>query len=138
MSAERIRKIRDRRRTQNSSLFDRRFDERRLSLRSFRSVENSSRNFLNEFFLVIFHQMKRSCAQRLAEAIRQNKTDVIFRPDEQILNETFYIDCPLRTSQTICWKTPIATRHLGQHLTGIHKLDRNERRKVLASLRKSS
>lgn len=82
--------------------------------------------------------MKRSCAQRLAEAIVRNKTDPIFLPDENILNETFYVQCPLRNPQAICWKTPISTRHMGQHLSGIHKIDRTERRKIMQELRKSS
>ena len=79
--------------------------------------------------------MKRSCAQRLAEAIVKKRSDAIFRPDEQLLNETFYVQCPLREPKSICWKSPISTRHMGQHLTGIHKLDRTERRKIMATLR---
>jgi hypothetical protein len=30
--------------------------------------------------------MKRSCAQRLAEAIVKNKSEPVFRPDEQLLS----------------------------------------------------
>jgi hypothetical protein len=85
---------------------------------------------------VVYHQMKRSCAQRLAEAIVKNKTEPVFRSDEQLLNETFYVQCPLRHSKSICWKSPISTRHMGQHLTGIHKLDRAARRQIMLALRK--
>jgi hypothetical protein len=85
---------------------------------------------------VVYHQMKRSCAQRLAEAIVRNKTDSVFHPDEQLLNETFYVQCPLRHPKVICWKSPISTRHMGQHLTGIHKLDRAERRQIMMAIRK--
>jgi hypothetical protein len=80
--------------------------------------------------------MKRSCAQRLAEAIVKNKIEPVFRPDEQLLNETFYVQCPLRHPKSICWKSPISTRHMGQHLTGIHKLDRTARRQIMLALRK--
>jgi len=80
--------------------------------------------------------MKRSCAQRLAEAIVKNKTEPVFRPDEQLLNDTFYVQCPLRHPKAICWKSPISTRHMGQHLTGIHKLDRTARRQIMIALRK--
>lgn len=80
--------------------------------------------------------MKRSCAQRLAEAIVKNKSEPVFRPDEQLLNDTFYVQCPLRHPQAICWKSPISTRHMGQHLTGIHKLDRAARRQIMIALRK--
>ncbi|CAF4484375.1 unnamed protein product [Rotaria magnacalcarata] len=80
--------------------------------------------------------MKRSCAQRLAEAIVKNKTEPVFRPDEQLLNDTFYIQCPLRHSKAICWKSPISSRHMGQHLTGIHKLDEAARRQIMMALRK--
>lgn len=86
---------------------------------------------------VVYHQMKRSCAQRLAEAIVKNKNELVFRPDEQLLNETFYVQCPLRHPKAICWKSPISTRHMGQHLTGIHKLDRAARRQIMLALRKS-
>jgi len=82
--------------------------------------------------------MKRSCAQRLAEAIVKNKLEPVFRPDEQLLNETFYVQCPLRHPKAICWKSPISTRHMGQHLTGIHKLDRTARRQIMMALRKPS
>ena len=82
--------------------------------------------------------MKRSCAQRLAEAIVRNKIEPVFRPDEQLLNETFYVQCPLRNPKAICWKSPISTRHMGQHLTGIHKLDRAARRQIMLALRKPS
>ncbi|CAF0970597.1 unnamed protein product [Adineta steineri] len=85
---------------------------------------------------VVYHQMKRSCAQRLAEAIVKNKTEQVFRPDEQLLNDTFYVECPLRHPKAICWKSPISTRHMGQHLTGIHKLDRIARRQIMMALRK--
>ncbi|CAF1558932.1 unnamed protein product [Rotaria magnacalcarata] len=85
---------------------------------------------------VVYHQMKRSCAQRLAEAIVKNKTEPVFRPDEQLLNDTFYIQCPLRHSKAICWKSPISSRHMGQHLTGIHKLDEAARRQIMMALRK--
>jgi len=87
---------------------------------------------------VVYHQMKRSCAQRLAEAIVKNKLEPVFRPDEQLLNETFYVQCPLRHPKAICWKSPISTRHMGQHLTGIHKLDRTARRQIMMALRKPS
>jgi hypothetical protein len=80
--------------------------------------------------------MKRSCAQRLAEAIVKNKTEEVFRSDEQLLNDTFYVQCPLRHPKAICWKSPISTRHMGQHLTGIHKLDRTARRQIMMALRK--
>ena len=80
--------------------------------------------------------MKRSCAQRLAEAIVKKKSEAVFRADEQLLNETFYVQCPLRNPKAICWKSPISSRHMGQHLTGIHKLDRTERRQIMAALRK--
>lgn len=80
--------------------------------------------------------MKRSCAQRLAEAIVKNKTEPVFRPDEQLLNDTFYIQCPLRHPKAICWKSPISSRHMGQHLTGIHKLDEPARRQIMMALRK--
>jgi hypothetical protein len=80
--------------------------------------------------------MKRSCAQRLAEAIVKNKIEPVFRPDEQLLNDTFYVQCPLRHPKAICWKSPISTRHMGQHLTGIHKLDRIARRQIMITLRK--
>jgi hypothetical protein len=79
--------------------------------------------------------MKRSCAQRLAEAIVKNKTEPVFHPDEQLLNDTFYVQCPLRQPKAICWKSPISTRHMGQHLTGIHKLDRTARRQIMIALR---
>ncbi|CAF0809651.1 unnamed protein product [Rotaria sordida] len=85
---------------------------------------------------VVYHQMKRSCAQRLAEAIVKNKTEPVFRPDEQLLNDTFYIQCPLRHPKAICWKSPISSRHMGQHLTGIHKLDGIARRQIMMTLRK--
>ncbi|UJR23308.1 hypothetical protein I4U23_026323 [Adineta vaga] len=85
---------------------------------------------------VVYHQMKRSCAQRLAEAIVKNKTEPVFRPDEELLNDTFYVQCPLRHPKAICWKSPISTRHMGQHLTGIHKLDRAARRQIMLTLRK--
>jgi hypothetical protein len=88
------------------------------------------------FFSVVYHQMKRSCAQRLAEAIVKNRSGPIFRTDEKILNETFYVECPLRHPKAICWKSPISTRHMGQHLSGIHKLTPSERRQIMASLRK--
>ncbi|CAF1155334.1 unnamed protein product [Adineta ricciae] len=85
---------------------------------------------------VVYHQMKRSCAQRLAEAIVKNKVEQVFRPDEELLNDTFYVQCPLRHPKSICWKSPISTRHMGQHLTGIHKLDRAARRQIMLTLRK--
>ena len=80
--------------------------------------------------------MKRSCAQRLAEAIVKNKTEPIFHPGEQLLNDTFYVQCPLRHPKAICWKSPISSRHMGQHLTGIHKLDQTTRRYIMMTLRK--
>jgi hypothetical protein len=80
--------------------------------------------------------MKRSCAQRLAEAIVRNKTEPVFHPDEQLLNDAFYIECPLRHPKAICWNSPISTRHMGQHLTGIHKLNRTARHQVMKTLRK--
>jgi hypothetical protein len=80
--------------------------------------------------------MKRSCAQRLAEAIVRKVDEPVFRVDEQLLNETFYVQCPLRHAKAICWKSPISTRHMGQHLTGIHKLDRTERRQIMMAIRR--
>ena len=52
---------------------------------------------LYDHFLA-FHQLNRASAMKLVKAMMKNENGsqrILFRPDEQVLNETAYVSCPL-------------------------------------------
>ena len=102
---------------------------------------------LYDHFLA-FHQLNRASAMKLVKAMMKNENSsqrVLFRPDEQVLNETAYVSCPLsnynavlphqeRIPHTPCQST-VKLRYLTGHLRDVHHLNKTAAKRIASALR---
>jgi len=74
-----------------------------------------------------------------------NSQRILFRPDEQVLNETAYVSCPLsnydaifphqeRIPHTPCQST-VKLRYLTGHLRDVHHLNKTAAKRIASALR---
>ena len=102
---------------------------------------------LYDHFLA-FHQLNRASAMKLVKAMMKNENSsqrILFRPDEQVLNETAYVSCPLsnynavlphqeRIPHTPCQST-VKLRYLTGHLRDVHHLNKTAAKRIASALR---
>ena len=102
---------------------------------------------LYDHFLA-FHQLNRASAMKLVKAMMKNENSsqrILFRPDEQVLNETAYVLCPLsnyeailphqeRIPHTPCQST-VKLRYLTGHLRDVHHLNKLAAKRISSALR---
>ena len=102
---------------------------------------------LYDHFLA-FHQLNRASAMKLVKAMMKNENSsqrILFRPDEQVLNETAYVSCPLsnydallphqeRIPHTPCQST-VKLRYLTGHLRDVHHLNKVAAKRIASALR---
>ncbi|CAF0732604.1 unnamed protein product [Adineta steineri] len=102
---------------------------------------------LYDHFLA-FHQLNRASAMKLVKAMMKNENSsqrILFRPDEQVLNETAYVSCPLsnydvilphqeRIPHTPCQST-VKLRYLTGHLRDVHHLNKIAAKRIASALR---
>jgi len=107
---------------------------------------------LYDHFLA-FHQLNRASAMKLVRTMMQNETEnnsnyqqiILFRPDEQVLNETAYVLCPLSNynpvlphqptiPHTPCQST-VKLRYLTGHLRDVHHLNKTAAKRIASALR---
>jgi hypothetical protein len=102
---------------------------------------------LYDHFLA-FHQLNRASAMKLVKAMMKNENSsqrILFRPDEQVLNETAYVICPLnnyeailphqeRIPHTPCQST-VKLRYLTGHLRDVHHLNKIAAKRIASALR---
>ncbi|CAF3287003.1 unnamed protein product [Rotaria socialis] len=102
---------------------------------------------LYDHFLA-YHQLNRASAMKLVKAMMKNENSsqrILFRPDEQVLNETAYVSCPLsnynavlphqeRIPHTPCQST-VKLRYLTGHLRDVHHLNKTAAKRIASALR---
>jgi len=102
---------------------------------------------LYDHFLA-FHQLNRASAMKLVKAMMKNENSsqrILFRTDEQVLNETAYVSCPLsnynavlphqeRIPHTPCQST-VKLRYLTGHLRDVHHLNKIAAKRIASALR---
>jgi len=102
---------------------------------------------LYDHFLA-YHQLNRASAMKLVKAMMLNENSnqrILFRPDEQVLNETAYVLCPLssyeaiyshqeRIPHTPCQST-VKLRYLTGHLRDVHHLNKLAAKRIASALR---
>jgi hypothetical protein len=96
---------------------------------------------LYDHFLA-FHQLNRASAMKLVKAMMKNDNSsqrILFRPDEQVLNETAYVSCPLNSYDAILPHTPcqstVKLRYLTGHLRDVHHLNKIAAKRIASALR---
>ncbi|CAF0856788.1 unnamed protein product [Rotaria sordida] len=102
---------------------------------------------LYDHFLA-YHQLNRASAMKLVKAMMKNENSsqrILFRPDEQVLNQTAYVTCPLsnydailphqeRIPHTPCQST-VKLRYLTGHLRDVHHLNKIAAKRIASALR---